>query len=276
MITTRQWDVLTIARDRLLLTEEREWLPLMRKWGGVDLTDDLDEASYTRLLDFLIVRGFRDPHYVETVSLDYRQAIARWSLENGLSQEIYFGLLAAVEAPDGYTMDGRSFQRAVAFFEAYGCPREALLADLKRTIMTPKQLALLHVARKETCVSDGLYRSALREVGGGVFSASDLDEVGFRRMLVFFETEGFVPPGQRRPAKNPSFGRRPGMASPSQVTLIRDLWREWSGGDDEEALNTWLERFHHVSTLRFLTAAKAGAVIAALKAMKTRRSEDVA
>ena len=82
------------------------------------------------------------------------------------------------------------------------------------------------------------------------------------------ERDGF----ERQPIARakPGFGRRPGMATPEQVELIRALWREWSGGDDEAALNTWMEHFHRVSSLRFLTAGTAGKAITALKAMKRR------
>ena len=56
-------------------------------------------------------------------------------------------------------------------------------------------------------------------------------------MLVYFEVMGFVPPSRRPKLVKPaSFGRRPGMASPAQIALIREMWAEWSGAHDEDAL----------------------------------------
>ena len=73
-----------------------------------------------------------------------------------------------------------------------------------------------------------------------------------------------------RPRKG--FGHRPGFASPAQVALMRKLWHEFQANDGgEPALNAWLDRFHRVSALRFVTAEKAGSVLTALKAMVGRR-----
>jgi len=50
------------------------------------------------------------------------------------------------------------------------------------------------------------------------------------------------------------------------------LWRTYRGEDDHEGFRHWLERFHKVSDARFITGAKANAVITALKAMASRRA----
>ena len=61
------------------------------------------------------------------------------------------------------------------------------------------------------------------------------------------------------------------MATPAQVTLIRELWGAYAteeGG--ESGLNRWLERTFRVSALRFVTEDQAERIIRALRAMTNR------
>jgi hypothetical protein len=69
------------------------------------------------------------------------------------------------------------------------------------------------------------------------------------------------------------FGQRTGMASYAQLELIRQLWREFTdfAHEGEAELDAWLLRHSKVSSLRFLTAAQAQKVIAALMSMRRRR-----
>lgn len=131
--------------------------------------------------------------------------------------------------------------------------------------MTPKQTALVHLAAKQLGFDDDIYRTILK-VHGGVDSARDLDNRGFERVMAYFTAHGFRSTWTQR-----TFGKRPGMASPRQVDLIRDLWTEWSGKSDEASLNAWLERSFHVTALRFLSSAAAGKAISGLKAMISRK-----
>lgn len=133
--------------------------------------------------------------------------------------------------------------------------------------ITPKQLALLHVARQRLRLSDEVYRTALAQVAG-VTSSAELDQDGFTAMMGLFEYLGFAP----TKAQGANFGARPGMASFAQIELIRALWAEYTRGvyDSEAQLNKWLERTFKVSSLRFLSAVDARKAITALKAMKAR------
>jgi hypothetical protein len=134
---------------------------------------------------------------------------------------------------------------------------------------TPKQFALLHVARRELGLGDDDWRALLARVAG-VVSSADLDALGFETILAELKRLGFVPTTPRR-----QFGRRPGFATPAQLALMRKLWADWHGPDENEAaLNAWLERFHHVSAMRFVTLQKANAVLYALKSMAGRRRSD--
>jgi len=129
-----------------------------------------------------------------------------------------------------------------------------------------KKLAVLHVAKKQLGLADPDYRAILFGYGG-VESAADLDEGGFQRVMNYLTALGFRSDWTKR-----TFGDRPGMATPAQVDLVRSLWGDCHGPDEREAaLNGWLAKYHKVSALRFVTRAKAQAVITALKAMAARK-----
>jgi hypothetical protein len=136
---------------------------------------------------------------------------------------------------------------------------------------TAKQLAMLHVAKKQLGLDDETYRFILKDKGG-VESAKDLDRFGYEEVLDAFKKLRFRPTS---PVRN--FGRRRGMASPEQIGLIRQLWTQWaSGGDPEKGLNAWLERHYHVSALRFLPSDKASKAINGLRAMLKRKTGEAA
>lgn len=127
------------------------------------------------------------------------------------------------------------------------------------------QLSLIHVAKAKLALADDDYRTILRRFGR-VESSADLDRSGFYRVMDAFARLGF-----RSEASKRNFGTRPGMASPSQVDLIRALWLEFKGEDANDlTLGRWLERTFHVSSIRFLEAGQAQKAIGALKAMKAR------
>lgn len=132
---------------------------------------------------------------------------------------------------------------------------------------TPKQIALIHLAKKHLAMDEDLYRAVLKH-HGGVDSAKDLDARGFTRVMAYFTACGFRSNWTKR-----TFGARPGMATPRQVELIRALWRQWSDTDDEAGLNAWLERSFHISALRFLPAGEVGKAITGLKVMVARKRD---
>lgn len=133
---------------------------------------------------------------------------------------------------------------------------------------TPKQLALIHVAKTQLGLADDDYRALLIRVAG-VSSSRDLTHVAVDAVMTEFRRLGFTAGPQRQ-----TFGRRVGMASPSQIELIRDLFGEYKGRrQNDAALGKWLERFFHVSSIRFLSDGDARRVIGALKTMKSRRNQ---
>lgn len=133
-----------------------------------------------------------------------------------------------------------------------------------------KKIALLHVAKKQLGLDDDSYRDILRRTAG-VDSAADLDEIGFFHVIKHLTVLGFRSTWTKR-----TFGNRPGMASPSQIELMRRLWKSYDPGDENEAhLNAWLFKYHKVSALRFVSDEKADKIIAALKAMAARRQDRI-
>lgn len=135
--------------------------------------------------------------------------------------------------------------------------------------LTRQQTAALHVAKKQLGLDDAAYRAILFGAAC-VTSAKDLDGFGFELVIQCFTELGWKPR-----MRSPFHGFRAGMASPSQLALIRALWGEYTGGaGTERGLGTWLQRQFRISDTRFITAELAPKVITALRAMaKQRRPE---
>jgi len=134
-----------------------------------------------------------------------------------------------------------------------------------RSKISKKQIALIQIAKNDLKLSDAEYRKIL-DVGGSN-SSKMLDQLGFEIVMQIMIAKGFKSPFNKK-----FFGHRKGMASPSQLMLIRELWNEYTQGVATEAeLQKWLDHFFKVSSLRFLTSANAGKAITALKEMKRRK-----
>ncbi len=127
-----------------------------------------------------------------------------------------------------------------------------------------KHVALIHIAKQQLGMDETTYRAVLLQHGRAE-SAAGLDRRGFAAVMRYFTACGFRSTWTKR-----TYGDRPGWASPKQIAMIRGLWRDWSGSDDEAALNRWIEHRFKVSSLRFCRPANAAKVITGLRAMVTR------
>ncbi|NUZ06723.1 regulatory protein GemA [Piscinibacter koreensis] len=136
-----------------------------------------------------------------------------------------------------------------------------------RPALRAQKLALVHVALKQTGLSEAEYRELLRR-SGGVSSAKELSETGFRQVMLAFEQLGFV----QRTRKH--FGARAGMATPAQLVTIRRMWSKWSNVGDDASLNRWIAGRFGISALRFADVGTAQRCIEALKAMLRRAAAD--
>ena len=104
----------------------------------------------------------------------------------------------------------------------------------------------------------------------GVESSKDLDQDGFELVM-----QGFAAMGYRSDFTKSFYGRRRGMATPAQISRIRQLWGEYTGGGGGKlSLDNWLERTFGVSALRFLTAGQAEKALKALWAMRNRQKAE--
>lgn len=134
----------------------------------------------------------------------------------------------------------------------------------KSTNLAGNKVALLHVAKRDLRLADDDYRAILMQVAG-VESAKNLTPASFEKVITRLTELGFKPKSKRH------YGNRIGMATPSQIELIRRLWTKFAGAEENDAaLNAWLLRFHQVSALRFVSAGMAGRIIPGLKAMAGR------
>lgn len=137
----------------------------------------------------------------------------------------------------------------------------------RNSAVTKKQIALLHVAKRDLGLTDDDYRAILARYGRAE-SAADLTQSGFTAVMKYLTALGFRSTWTQR-----TYGYRPTMATPPQVDLIRSLWQKFSGKPDPDdiELNKWLDRFHKISSLRFVDNKKAAKVISALKKMAERQ-----
>jgi len=124
---------------------------------------------------------------------------------------------------------------------------------------------MLQVARRQLGLDDATWRDLLEEAAG-CRSTRDLDLAGFEAVMRRLRGLGF----ESTHAAGP-YGRRTGMATPDQVRLIHQLWREYTGADDQKALDHWLERSYGITSLRFANTATTAKAITGLKAMVARR-----
>ena len=131
--------------------------------------------------------------------------------------------------------------------------------------MTPAKHRLLNAARRQLALDEDTWRAVLRQIGG-VESATKLDAGSFDKLVKYLRANGFKAKTARAP-----LGDRPGMASAAQIDYVRSLWRQLTNGDDERALDRWLERSFKVSALRFLTPDVAQKAITGLRSMVARK-----
>jgi hypothetical protein len=265
MIGARQLKLIEHARRQVELAPE-QFDAVIREEGGVRTTAELSIAGFNGAMDRLTVLGFRDRRRPVLSSETLAALDGLFQHADMTAFEVATQLRRYGSVSDLRELDGDGLLRLLILAERRGAVIAAFIE--RRRSVSHKQLALLHVARAKVDYSKHDLLWALQHLGG-VNSAADLDQRGFELLMAALRDRGFRPKVVEH-ADVPTFGRRPGFASPEQLTLICDLWAEWSGASDEVALNAWLDRYQGVTNLRFLTAAKAGKAITALKAMKAR------
>jgi hypothetical protein len=137
--------------------------------------------------------------------------------------------------------------------------------------MTPAQLALLRVAKKQLAMSEEDYRALLSQYGY-VESAKDLSREGFAAVMEEFNRRGFESTSRHQAQGRLGFM----MATEGQRAHILKCWGLVTGGSGTpQTLDKWISNRFHVSALRFLDPTKARQVIGALHSWCTKRGLDI-
>jgi len=124
------------------------------------------------------------------------------------------------------------------------------------------RLALIHVAKKQTGLSDDMYR-ALLEGAAGVHSAAEIEtEDQFEAVMQGFGKLGFKR-GRAKESRqvNPdSWG-----CSARQRAYIEALWKRYSREKTPQALHAFIRRTCGIDHPRFLTRRRASEVIVGIQ-----------
>ncbi len=146
------------------------------------------------------------------------------------------------------------------------------MSDLHRR----RELALIHVAKKQLALADESYRAILRRLAG-VESAALLDDASRERVLAHFKALGWVYKPAKRAGPSTGSGRR--QADGGQARKIRALWLAlYHLGEvqdpAESAIAAFVRRQTSLEALQWLTPSEANRVIEALKSWCARAGFD--
>ena len=151
-------------------------------------------------------------------------------------------------------------------------PREE---KMERAIDTG-QIKMIHALKSALGMTDDVYRTAL-EIKFGVKTSKALTMSQADKLIADWQ-EAAVLAGTwlRGKEKYESMKERLGMASPAQLRMVEAYWKEVSRAktvkEREARLRGFVMRIAKVSDLRFLDTDGVRKVVAALKAMKSRKA----
>lgn len=126
-------------------------------------------------------------------------------------------------------------------------------------MLEPPKFKLIHHAIRKLGMADEDYRAMLQRVAN-VESSKALDEGGFDAVMLELKRLGFT--SSHRQA---AYGAEcPGMATDRQLDMVRSLWRQYAGKNDEEGLRRFIEKHFTLSSLRFMDKRAASKIISTL------------
>ena len=132
-----------------------------------------------------------------------------------------------------------------------------------------KDLAMIHLAKKDLGLDDDLYRSVLQELCG-VESSADLDALGRRKLIAYFREKGWGRNDYTRgKPRNSSNTDRKRLMSKIEAFLA-EAGRPWSYADG------MAKRMFKVERLTFCTPVHLNKIIAALTYDARRHGRRVA
>ena len=143
--------------------------------------------------------------------------------------------------------------------------------------MTTNHIAAIHALKSKLRLTDDDYRALIK---GLTLKSSSKDMTQAERQQVrdhmqgLAERMGLAKPMRGSGSRHNTFAKSKAAASPKE----RKVWALWNQlyrdgliqNHSAAALNAWVERTVHVSTLRFATSAQLDTLIEALKAWQQR------
>ena len=127
-----------------------------------------------------------------------------------------------------------------------------------------KQLAIIHLAKKQLGLDDEAYRAILS--GAGISSAKDIEsDTQFNMVMGAFMRLGFLPSGHKINKGRSTVPNSPGMITRPQDYYIKGLWALASRAKDERSLRRMVKRIGKVDDVSFLSRRNASALILALR-----------
>jgi hypothetical protein len=138
------------------------------------------------------------------------------------------------------------------------------------------KLSLIHLAKKETGITDEAYRLLL-EGAAGMSSAAELEyEDQFNAVMKAFETLGFT--SWKKQGKTTSRPRWPDTwgCTRDQRAKIEVMWKTCARNKSDKALRAFVKRIAHVDSPSFLRPPLARKVILALADMMEKAGFDPA
>ena len=138
-------------------------------------------------------------------------------------------------------------------------------------------LAAIHTLKSKLALSEDDYRALLLTLTGKR-SSRDMNQAERRavreHLARLAEKMGLQQPTRRRPLSDAAFNQAKAQASPKE----RKVWALWHQlhrdgkvhNPSRAALDAWVERTAHVSSLRFCNAAQLDTLIEALKDWQRR------
>jgi len=131
--------------------------------------------------------------------------------------------------------------------------------------ITPGQIALIHVAKKQLALEEEAYRAILKRTAG-VESSRFLTLKGFEDLMAEFTRLGFAKTDNKDTPKGAGTGSDDNRPTKAQWRLLGDLSRKvgFEGFDDQRFIH-WQKARSGVDHPRFLDMQGLNKLIAALK-----------
>ena len=115
-----------------------------------------------------------------------------------------------------------------------------------------RELAKIHIARKDLHLDEDTYRQVIRDIGGAASgSSADLSPLARGRVLQHFKSKGWKP--KRKPATKRVSNSGDILGSEALVKRIRQIWERMDAGGvienrTEQGLRAWVKsasrRYH--------------------------------